>query len=88
MKELKLAIQSDFSDCAIEESIERITEEIKRTPFGLELSISVFDAAYAAKMMIDYPNICNVLISKRICCGNYLLTDLVNGVQVIGGIDA
>ena len=88
MKELRLAIQSDFSDCAIEESIERIAREIKKTPFGLDLSVSVFDAAYASKMMIDCPNIRHVIISKKICYGGYLLTDLANDMQVIGGIDA
>ena len=86
MKELKLAIQSDFSDCAIEDSIDLIAKETKRHALALELTVSVFDAAYAVKMMIDLYNIRNIKISKMLHYGEYLLTDSKNEVQVIGGI--
>jgi len=87
MKELRLAVQADFSDCAIEDSIEIITEEIGKISYLLELSVSVFDAAHAVKIMIDYPYIRYVHITKRLHSGRYFLTDNINGVEVIGGID-
>ena len=88
MKELRLEISSDFSDCAIEDAMELIAKETKRHALALELTVSVFDAAYAVKMMVGLYNIRSIKISKMLHYGEYLLTDPTNEVQVIGGIDA
>ena len=86
MKELRLEIQSDFSDCAIEDSMELIAKETKRHALALELTVSVLDAAYAVKMMISLYNIRIIKISKMLHYGEFLLTDSTNEVQVAGGI--
>lgn len=90
MKELKLDVESDFSDCAIEDSIDLISKETNCAPFllNLDLTISVFDAPSAVKMMLDYPVIRFVHITKEFHYGRYCLKDTLNNVIVIGGLNA
>ncbi len=86
MKELRLAVQADFSDCAIEDSIEIIAVETQRSPILLELTVSVFDSAQATRMMLENRTIRLVHITKEFHDGRYCLIDIINDVMVTGGI--
>tara|TARA_R110000850_G_C9996087_1_gene467964 strand:+ start:14738 stop:15010 length:273 start_codon:yes stop_codon:yes gene_type:complete len=81
-KELKLSVILQFSEVAIEESIDTIAREIEGPPFMLELTVSVFDAVKAMAMMVGRPEIRRVHITKEFHEGRYCLEDTAYQVMV------
>lgn len=82
MKELKLPVESDLSDAAIEDAIIAIRNETKFDPVLLELTVSVFEANVAVHMMIDNPRIRNIRVTKEFQQGRYCLVDDIGDVMV------